>query len=415
MDPLSPVDRLEAAERSAPSQRFSGRASGTRRIVSPERSAASEPAVEQRPELEQEQEQLSRWALRALDGGWALDARLRGHLLWLLVAGAAAAGGAVPLSLSWAGAEQVRAPLVAGLQLLALVLAGLIWVARCRSEEHGWRSQDVKHRLTALPQRALLDARLLRRASKSLKLSIVSRWALGAGIVGLVGSTVLSSAAGLLGLAPGPVLAGLSLWSASALLFSELLRWALRVQAPPHSLPAAELALAARELSPVVDLSVPLQLESVFLEPTPLHELMAGLSTWQASPWRTAADCAAALQLHLWACAMPDAQLELQRRLGPDGAAPVADLVVNDSVLVDFQLGLRREDVARVAERLRGYRLAWGERPIVLVVCSAGSVELPDTATLDALVAQHELGPLIVARSCQAPPAAVTAERASAS
>jgi hypothetical protein len=261
----------------------------------------------------------------------------------------------------------------------------------------------------------LFDARLMRRAPKSLKLSILSRWALGAGVVGLACSTVPSSAAALLGVSPGPVLAGLSLWSVSALLFSELLRWALHVQPPPRALPEAELALAAREFSPLVDLSAPLQIESVFLEPTPLHDLMQGLSTWRADQWHTAADCAATLQHQLWASALPGAQLDLQRRLGQDGAAPVAELVVDDSVLVDFQLGLRRQDVARVAERLRSYRLAWGARPIVLVVCSSESGTLPDAAALDALVAEQELGPLIVARSCQVSPAAITAGQVSAS
>jgi hypothetical protein len=261
----------------------------------------------------------------------------------------------------------------------------------------------------------VLDVRLLRSAPKSLKLSILSRMALGAGIAGLVCSTVPSVAAQLLGRATGPVLAGLSLWSASLLLLAELLRWALRMQEPPRAQPAEELALAAREYSPVVDLSAPLRIESVFLEPTRVHELMAGLATWRGvQQWHTPEDHAAALQHHLWASAMPDAQLELQRRLGQD-AAGVADLVIDDTVLVDFQLGLRHADVEQVAERLRSYRLTWGDRPIVLVVCSTGSGELPDAAALNALAAQHELGPLIVVRSCQAPPAVLTAERASAS
>lgn len=416
MDPLSPVDRPAVAERPPASQRFSGRASGTRRIVSRERAAApGEPAPERHTEQDREQPPPARWASRALDGCFALDTRLRGRLLWLLVGGAAAAGGAVPLSLSWSGAEQGRAPLIAALQLLALLLAGLVWVARCQSKAEGWRRESVRHRLAALPRRWLLDARLLRGAPKRLKLSILSRWTQAAGIIGLVCSTVPGVAAQLLGYAAGPVLGGLSLWSASLLLLSELLRWALRVQAPPRRLPAAELALAAREFSPVVDLSRPLQIESVFLEPTPLHALMVGLSMWRCvEQWHTPEDHALALQHHLWATSMPDAQLTLQRRLERDASAGVADLVVDDAVLVDFQLGLRRADVEQVAERVRGYRRAWGDEPIVLVVCSAGSGELPCAAALDALAAQRELGSLIVARSCQAP-AAVTAERASAS
>jgi hypothetical protein len=405
MDLLPPLDSSPASERSAPSQRFTGRASGTRRIVTPDRNAvASEPAVEPLGEQKVPAQSLPaqlpprRWAERTLDGCAELDERSHGWLLWLLVAAAAASAGAVPLCMSWAGAEPISAGAATGVQLLAMLGAGFTWAARCRAKGRPWQLPSVNSRLAALPRLTLLEARALLHAPKPLKLSIASRWALGAGLTGLVLASVLGLITQLSGHSLAPVLAGTSLWSACLLLLSELLRCALQAQRRPRSLPAAELALAAREFSPVLDLSAPLDVESVFLDPTPVHDVLACLSAWRTGQWlaegkpRHSRDHVLALQHHLW-FNIPGVHLERGRRLG--GA--VADLVVDDAVLVELQPGLQAADVPRIADWVQRCRGTWGDKPIIIVVCNAGGTEPPDAAALESLATRHGAGPLLVA------------------
>lgn len=387
MNDRSPFDRARSAKHASLSTRFAGRASGTRRIVAQEPSAITGARpVTPRSELSQRPSWLRRW----LDRCWQWDALSRGRLLWCLVASSAAAAGALPWLDSGA-----RATL--RVQLVTLLLAGILWVARCRPKGGTWQPGDVRKRLRELLATSLLDARSLRSAPKSLRLSIVSRWALAAGLAGLAVSSAVGIAAQWLGYALGPTLAGSSLWSASSVLVSALLGWALRVQAPPQQLEPGDLVLAASEIAPLVDLSQPLEVESLFLDPTLLHLTMEALGTWRAGLlWRTEHDHAAALQRHLWQTHLPQARLERGRWLGQGKDVARADLIVDDSVLIDVQLGLEDADVPRVAERVRRYRRSWGERPIVIVLCPSRDRDAPDAAALESLVALHAAAPVIV-------------------
>jgi hypothetical protein len=213
---------------------------------------------------------------------------------------------------------------------------------------------------------------VLARAPKNLRLSLLSRLTRVAGFAVLGLSIALACLELSLGRV-APTVSGACLWGALALFASRLLSLALRLQTQPVRVDAAELALAQREFSPIVDLSTPQELESVFFDPTPLHQVMAALSSWRdGARWRTPHGCALAFQRH-FASRLPAARLELGRWLGTSGRA---DLIVDDCVLVDFQIGLERAEVPLLIERLRSYRHPWGARPIVVVM-------LPRAASVD--------------------------------
>jgi hypothetical protein len=389
------MEQSSNLEHTAPtptSERFLGRASGTRRIVKAERNTAESEAVTLLPPSS---ERPQRWFVRALDAGWQLDTRLRGRLLWGAGAVAATSGAALPLLAS--SDASVAAIRTAGwLSLTALSVAGFLWAARGRPKLGLWTIGHVREQMLDSLRSSLSALPALAHAPKNLRLSLLSRLARVAGFAGLGLSSVLACLELSLGRL-APTLSGACLWGASLLFASQLLSLALRLQTQPARVEASELELALREFPPVVELSSPGELESVFLDPTPLHDVMHGLSCWRDSAgWRTARGCALALQRHLAARFLPQGRLELGRWLDERGADGKADLVVEDCVLVDFQIGLGRENVPHVVERLRGYRQAWGERPIVVVVLP-GTSGAVDSAAIEALKAPGDAPRWIVA------------------
>ena len=382
--------KLEHTAPPPPSERFIGRASGTRRIVRPEPATAASEAVDLPPAPP---EPSRRWFVRALDAGWQLDTRLRGRLLWAAGAAAASSGAAVPLLAAGdASLSSIRA--ASWLSLAALSVSGFLWAARCRPKLGAWTLAGAREQLLDSLRSSLRDLLALGRAPKTLRLSLLSRLARVAGFVGLGLASVLACLDSSLG-ALAPMLSGACLWGASSLFASQLLSLALRLQTQPARVDPSELELALREFAPIVDLSSPQELESVFLDPTPLHEVMQALSSWRGSAG-TAQGCALAFQRHL-ASEVPQARLELGRWLDASGADGKADLVVDDSVLVDFQIGLERAHVQHVLQRLRRYQRGWGERPIVLVVLPGSNGAALDSEAVEALRAPGDAPRWLVA------------------
>jgi hypothetical protein len=334
--------------------------------------------------------------VRTLEASCRLDTRLRGRLLWGAGAVAATSGAALPLLESGdASLGAIRA--ASWLSFTALSVTGFLWAARGRPKLHHWTLGGVREQLLDSLRSSLRDLLALGPAPKNLRLSLLSRLARVAGFAGLG----LASALACLELSLGrlaPTLSGACLWGASSLFASQLLSLALRLQTQPARVEASELELALREFPPVVDLSTPQELESVFLDPTPLHDVMHGLSSWRDSgSWSSARGCALSLQRHLASRCLPQGRLDLGRWLGARGADGKADLVVDDCVLVDFQIGLERDQVPHVIERLRSYRQAWGERPIVVVVLPGASGRVVESGAIASLKAPGDAPRWIVA------------------
>jgi hypothetical protein len=157
------------------------------------------------------------------------------------------------------------------------------------------------------------------------------------------------------------------------------------------------LALAAHEFPAVVDLSQPLDVDSVFLEPTLLHEVMQVLASWRdGARWQRPFACAAALQRQLRRC-MPEARIDARRWLGATRADGIADLILDGVVALDVQVGLDATRLEGVLERVRGRAPTWGDRPIVIVAFQSNLAELATGPAADALGALREAVPVLIA------------------
>jgi hypothetical protein len=244
----------------------------------------------------------------------------------------------------------------------------------------------------------VFDLGELARAPKRLKLLIVSRLTMGVGFVGLGLSSALSLWQLLRGLPVGSQLEGISLWSGSLLVGSELLRWALCSQDDPPETSEAELAIATREFPAILDLALPLEVDSVFMHPTLLHQVMDALSKWQhRTRWEGAEGYTAALQRHLQRC-MPRARVDRQRWSQGAHANGAAGLVVDDTVLMEVQVGFNPVLASNAVDRVRACSQVWGNRPIILVVFEAASSDVLEGGAADSLLALHESALLLTAR-----------------
>lgn len=340
---------------------------------------------------------LSRWGRQALELSPRLNAKLRGRLPRALAALATVAGVVGPLFALSTYGDAASAGACAGLTFLALLLLGWAWLTGSR-EDAGQRPFHVAtHRLRTTVRLLLLDLRELARAPKTLKLFIVNRLAVGVGLIGLGLSSGMSLVQLLRGEAAGSQLGGISLMSGSLLVGSDVLRWALRSQTEPPAASGNELAIAMREFPAIVDLASPPQVETIFIRPTLLHRVMATLSDWpHGEGWRSAEGYAAALQRHLQR-RLPRARIERRRWLGKAPEQIVADLVVDDAILIEVQVGCEAGSVQSALDRVRSCRQAWGTRPILLVVFEARFRDVLEGDAAESLLASHESAHLLTA------------------
>ncbi len=329
--------------------------------------------------------------LQTPDVGWRLDATLRVWLPRLLATAAALSGWLGPL---WA-ARSARSAVAwdaycAGVTSACLFFLALVWLAQSRDEGGASRARVARRRISTALRLSALDLRELARAPKRLKLLIISRLTLGVALVGLALSSALSLWQLIHGSPVGSQLAGISLWSGSLLVGSALLRWALRSQEQPSDISEDELAIATREFPAIVDLALPLEVDSVFMHPTLLHRVVAALAEWQQrAGWVGAEGYTAALQRHLHRC-MPQARIDRQRWCRGAHANGAAGLVVDDTVLILAQVGFNPALASNAVDRVRASSELWGNRPIILVVFEAPSGDVLDSDAARSLLALHE-------------------------
>ena len=385
MLPTSPSKLPGDAAWHSASEHHDSNVSGTRRVL------ASAAPIERGPGGGQDAAKgwLSRCGRRALDVSWRLDAKLQGRLPRLLAVLATVSSGLGPVLVLWHGSPAHGAAYCAGFACVCLLLLGFVWLAQAREKGGAWRLRVAGHRIAAALRLSVLDLGDLARAPKRLKLFIVGRFALGIGLVGLGVSSCLSFVRLLRQLPVGSQLAGLTLLSGSLLVGSELLRWALHSQTERQETAGAELSIAVREFSGIVDLALPLQVETMFMHPTAVHRVMSALSEWPRTRWGGAEGYTAALQRHLQRC-LPRARVERHRWLGDSYAQGPADLVVDDTVLIEVQVGFSPTFAKEGFDRLHANREASGNKPIVWVVFDAPSGDSLESDATEALLALHD-------------------------
>jgi len=380
----------ESAVPVPPSNRLRHRSSGTRRIVTASLPNPVSGSTAPVPGPAQGLDRSSAAAPR-----WLLAEPLRSRSLAISIAVATLAGGAAPLLAPSSHGSTLGAGVAMGVSLFSLGLATLAWTA-----PH-WQAEARLDRLWSwleLNVKLLsFDVRALPRAPKNLALSLASHWLLRAGVAGLLGAGALSLAQQLLGMPIASRPLGLSLASAALVVVSRLLAWALRLQPHLSAEPSDTLALAAREFPAIVDASRPLELDTLFLQPTLLHRVVELLPSWRDRVRGTGADGhAAALQRHLWR-GLPLAQMVRQHGSGAAQADGVAEFVIDDAVLVAVQVGIDRTRSHALAERLRNQAARVGARATVVVVVEAGAEALLCGDVAQPLRSLRETLPVVVA------------------
>jgi hypothetical protein len=279
----------------------------------------------------------------------------------------------------------------------ALSMAGVAWLAEVRRSSAGPLSQAARGVLADAARLLALDLRGLRRAPRSLRSFVAARLCRALGLAGLVLSNGLCAVQLAGGAAPSSQLLGVSFTSVALVLSALTLRWALRLQRSAPRAGGESLALAAQEFPAVVELGAPLELDSLFLEPTLLHDVMHALATCDSRrSWQHAATYAAALRRALW-LELPEARIDARRWLGKPRAAGVAELVVDDAVLLQVEVGLDRERIHAVLEQVRAHAASWGARPIVVVAFQSSIADLTSDEVVAAITAARGSVPLVLA------------------
>lgn len=324
---------------------------------------------------------------------------LRTRWIGVAIAVATLAGGAGPLLVSSSGDETQAVGIAMAASLLALCLAAFAWLSpHWRAEVRlaafrSWFASWLALKLKLLA----LDIRALPRAPKNLALYLASHWLLRVGVAGLLASSGLGFGQQLLGMPIAPPLLGVSLSSAALVAVAGLLGWALRLQ--PRSAAAATdaLALAAREFPAVVDASRRLEVDTLFMQPTLLHQVLDLLPSWRDLVRGAGADgYAAALQRHLWR-GIPLAQMARRATLGSARPYGFAELVIDDALLVVVQVGIDRGRAEALAARLRSQARRPGALPSVVVVLETRAEVLLQGDVAEPLRSLHEALPVVVA------------------
>ena len=338
-----------------------------------------------------------RWDQRAHQASVRLDERLRGRLPRVLASVAALSAGSAPLLEFTLGSQGGAASLGSWLAAACLGLLGWLWLGRARAADGALQFELLRRRSAAALRLLSRDLQELPSAPKLLKLLILGRLILGLGLWGIGAGSLGRAASACFGEVPSPRWLGLQLLGCSLLGLSALLGWARRAHARREPVDVSECQLAAREFPAVVDLASPVELDSLFLEPTLLHRILEALARWGDAGWPNEGAYAQALQRHLQRH-LPDSRIESECWLGETRADGIAALVIDDTVLIEVQRGFGARRAGAAIEQVKACTRQWQEKPIVLVIFDAGSAEVLEGAANRSLENLHESGAFVAAR-----------------
>jgi hypothetical protein len=337
-------------------------------------------------------------APQALGVGARLDELMHGHYRLALALVAGACGLLAPFF------DYVRDGRVAVLSVLAsfALLTGyaafaLAWLSRWPTAAGDFRWGAVGQRLATSVELFAFDLKQVDRSPNYLKVDLVGRALTLLGLLGL-GLTSLFT---LLALVFSPsvppsglrVLSGIILGAGLVLMQSAMLTAPVAAPAPED---LAECVAAAAKLPAILDLSEPLP--SAFIGGhTPLHRCLVALSQWRARHLPDEVACRAALERHLQR-ELPGCRIEREKWLGHALASGVADIVIDDMLVIQVARGFDDSRAPRALQQLDRQVQSWPGKPVILAVFDAARPAVFDSAAGVSLLERHQRNPLIAAR-----------------
>jgi hypothetical protein len=354
-------------------------------------------------DLEDERETLLGRSLAKLSGvlphtvrlNFWLEDRLRGAGGGVLLIVALLFGIAAPLLDSLRDDRLAPLSLTAScLLLLGLSLLGVARLSQLQDEAGAWDLARLPTRIRSSVRLLLEDIQQLERSPRYLRWASAGRALAGLGLAGLFVASCMDLLSRI-GDPPDPpsalrVLSGLVLLSGVGLLHTASRRAPLAAPGPED---LAESLVAVARLPPILDLSEPLP-ASFIGGYTLLHRSLVVLSQWRGSGWPDQAGSRAALERHFQR-ELPASRVEGNKWLGRSRRDGVADIVVDDLVLIEVQQGFGKPAADRALARVKGRARSWAGRPIILAVFGASREALFESAATPGLVELHE-GHLVV-------------------
>jgi hypothetical protein len=287
--------------------------------------------------------------------------------------------------------------IAANLVLFFVWTLAFAWLGKLRNDAGVWDYRVALTRLSTGTRLALEDLANLSVLPAPLRWRLLAEVAGVLGILGLVVSSALTLSQ-LVWLWPSSTLA-LFFWRvvSAALVVSSVVASQRASGAPLGFSAASEVtAPAVASFPAVLDLSLPLSVHPQH-GATPLHQVLQVLSEWPPREWPNQDSYAAALERHLLR-RMGWARVERDRWLSERRADGIAQLIVNESLLIEVMRGFSPSAAERVTARMRAHAKVWRGKPALIVVFDASRGALLDGRDTDALEALHRSYPMLTVR-----------------
>jgi hypothetical protein len=279
---------------------------------------------------------------------------------------------------------------------VGLAAFAMTWLAKLQNRDGNGDLRAAGARFRAAARLLALDARELERPPSYLKLFFSGQVLILAGLAGLIGASVCSLMSWASGIDDPPSVfrlpSGLLL-----LLGVSLVHFSARSAiVAPATEELGESVAAATKLAPLVDLSG--SLPPSFIEGhTALHRILIALSQWRQMPWPDQAGYRAALERHFQRH-LPACRIEREKWIGRSRSDGVADLVIDDMVLIQITHGFDPTIAARAVSQLNDLARTWAGKPMLLAIFDAPHEAVFQSAATLSLVELHERLPLVTVR-----------------
>jgi hypothetical protein len=338
------------------------------------------------------------FAQRALQLSLALDARMHGRWKTALLVVAVAAGLLPPLFDYLTDDPASTLSLITTvLSVLGFAVFMLAWLGKLLRDDGAWDLRVAGVRVQTATQRFMQDLQALGRSPRYLKLHLFGELLVLIGLAGLMLAGLRSIVRLVLGASdPASVLRFVS----GLLLLGAVLLLRAGLRAAPKGAPGpvelGESMEAARKMPAIIDLSEPLP-SSFIGDDTPLHRILFALSEWRAREWLDERGYQAALERHLQRH-LPGCRVERERWLGRERRAGIADLVVDDLVLIEVAHGFRQPCAERAIATIECHARTWPNKPLLLAIFDASREAVLESGATAALVELHRRLPLVTVR-----------------